>query len=66
MDTMLWKDGMSLSILRYRSISARVRLARSASSALCSDRTSDGSSSPRSGGAVDTLAQAAAEMMVQM
>lgn len=57
---------MSLSMLRYRSTSVRVCFTSSISSAVCSTRASEGSNSPLSGGAVDTIAQAAADIMVQI
>ena len=64
--TTLCEDGISLSILRYRSTSAIASLTKLASSALGSVGASVGNSSPRSGGTVDTVAHAKAERTVHM
>lgn len=55
---------MSLSMLRYLSTSDNECFRRLASSDVWSVLTSVGNSSPRSGGTVETLAQASAEIMV--
>jgi hypothetical protein len=57
---------MSLSMLRYLSTSDNESFKRLASSDVWSLLTSVGNSSPRSGGTVETLAQARAEIMVQI
>jgi hypothetical protein len=57
---------MSLSMLRYLSTSDNEYFRRLASSDVWSLLTSVGNSSPRSGGMVETLAQARAEIMVQI
>jgi hypothetical protein len=64
--TTLCGDGISLSILRYRSTSAIASLSKLASSAFGSVGASVGNNSPRSGGTVDTVAHAKAEIMVHM
>lgn len=64
--TTLCGEEINLSMLRYLLISSTACFSRSASSALCSDRTSSFRSSPRSGGAIDTVAQAAVEISVQI
>lgn len=64
--TVLCGDGINLSILRYLSTSARVCFTSSMSSDVYSFLLSVGRSSPLSGGAVETAACAAAEIMVLM
>jgi len=64
--TTFFGDGMSLSMLRYLLTSSIACFIKLASSVVCSDRTSSRSSSPRSGGAIETVAQATAEIKVHM
>jgi hypothetical protein len=64
--TTFFGDGMSLSMLRYLLTSSTACFIKLASSVVCSDRTSSRSSSPRSGGATETVAQAMAEISVHI
>ena len=58
--TTLWKEGIRRSILRYRSTSAIAASRRVTSSGVWSLLPSDFVNSPRSGGDVETVAQARA------
>jgi hypothetical protein len=62
--TTLWGEGISLSMLRYLSTSDNDCFRRLASSEVWSLLTSVGNSSPRSGGTVETLAHAKADIIV--
>lgn len=66
MDTTLCTEGINLSMLLYLSISDNACFRRSASCGSMTGRVSVVTNSPRSGGTVDTVAQANEEIIVQM
>ena len=66
METTLWTEGIKRSMLLYLSTSDTASLSSFSSSGSIGGRASAVTNSPRSGGTVDTVAHASAEMIEQI